>query len=399
MATKYWVGGAAIGTWTSSNTTPWRSTPGASFSGTQSGYVVTFSNLKGTIDYGHYVYVTAIASAIINSAITYTNSPTNTAGYFNINTPRTLTARAMCTASSNVAVSAPSTLDTVIFDAGSAYTSSIVNQSLTGPYTITNLNMDGFRGVANNFGENGIYYMKVTGTITWPYNTGASIDAWINLASGTIINNNGNTNLANSSELSGVNYLAESITVPANVLAYRLTLNGAVNLSNRTIAVENLIANVGTTLTPGTSTVKCTYFTSASANAKTLNNVETVAVSYTNVFYSDVPGLVVNSLTATTFTDDLGGSSFGDVYLDNTTVKYINVQNPNFSIGGGIYSSSGTPVTVTKSGGGSVMLQVLGVGSINFSPANTFFSVGMDFTDPVFASTNIRPSPSPLNFV
>ena len=396
MADRYWVGGAKLGEWTPTNTLPWRSTAGASFSGTQSGFVVTFTDLKGTIANGHYVYVNGQTNTTISSAITYTNSPTNTSGYFSVAASRTLSARGMCTHSSNTGVSVPVAADSVFFTAGSAYLSQEVIQSAPSAHTttITNLNMDGFRGGAFIGTEyTGYYTITVTGTITWPFNTGAYGYAAITLNSGTTINNNGNTNIDSGGFLYNVSYLVNGTTPPANILAGSLEFTGAVNLSSRTISAYQVYARSGTTLTPGTSKLICQTYDADSNNAKTLYDVEALLFDSYVSFYAPLSGMTFNSITLPTTGIN------GYLNLTNATTKYLNVQAPDVFSNVG-YSSQIDNSTITKSGGGSVMLQVSYVTGSTFLPANTFFTVGADFSEyGVYNNTNIRPSPSPLNFV
>jgi len=91
-----------------------------------------------------------------------------------------------------------------------------------------------------------------------------------------------------------------------------------------------------------------------------------------------------------------------ELALNNTTTKYLTFQSPNLDSNYFVYrirSNDGSPKTLTKSGGGSVMLQINTAQDITFSPANTFFTVGADYPATGFLSSNIRPSPNPLNFV
>jgi len=221
MADRYWVGGAKLGEWTASNTAPWRSTPGASFSGSQSGNIVTFSDLKGTIANGHYLYINFENNVQINSNITYTNAPTNTSGYFSVSgVNRNIFETGMCTHSSNTGLSVPVAADSVFFTAGSSYLDGYIYEGDAAVKTITNLNMDGFRAYINVGYYDTPFSLVVTGAITWPYNTGAYIGAYIDLRSGTTINNNGNTiTEVQASSLGGLYYQVNGIIPPANILA------------------------------------------------------------------------------------------------------------------------------------------------------------------------------------
>lgn len=395
MADRYWVGGSALGNWTTSNTAPWRSTPGASFSGSQSGNTVTFSNLQGTIAVGHYVYVNGYASTTIASNLVF--NPDGTSGSFRTAASRTISTKGMCTHSSNTGVSVPGTADSVYLTAGSCYLDGNVTYAIGSVYTITNLNMDGFKGGAIDFGlVSPSYSLFFTGTITFPYNTGANIySAFFDLRSGATINNNGNTTLNSGDMLNNVNYQVNGITPPANIIAYEVSLKGAVNLSNRTITAVVTYALTGATVTPGTSKLITQNYYSYSVNASTLYDVEGLNIDGTVFLYSDADGLICNSITMPT-----SGTTYTDLVINNTSTKYLNYQSPDLYNGTfRIISISGTTKTLTKIGGGSVMLQINSAQDITFLPANTFFTVGADYTTGGFNGTNLRPSPNPLNFV
>jgi hypothetical protein len=299
----------------------------------------------------------------------------------------------MCTHSSNTGSSVPGLEDSVFFTAGSAYLDGLIYDEDATVKTITNLNMDGFRG----FFQVGYYItpfsLVVTGTITWPYNTGAYIGAYIDLRSGTTINNNGNTAAQLNASLNGLYYQVDGIIPPANIIASNVLFKGAVNLSNRTITALGIYSGAGTTVTPGTSKLICGAYNSDSVNAKTLYDVEGLVPDYIG-FFSAVDGLICNSITIP------ANSTYVELALNNTTTKYLTFQSPNLYIGTfRILSNTGTPKTLTKSDGGSVMLQINAAQDITFLPANTFFTVGADYTTGGFGSTNLRPSPNPLNFV
>lgn len=397
MADRYWVGGIALGEWTPTNTAPWRSTPGASFSGTQSGFIVTFTDLKGTIAVGHHVYVEGYANTVISpSVITYTNSPTNTEGYFYSSVSRNISVRGMCAHSSNTGLSVPVAADSVFFTEGSAYYDQYIQQSIPSgqTVTITNLNMNGFRasillGVYDDY-----YSLIVTGNITWPYETGAYVQALISLRSTTTINNNGNTDNGPGSFLEGINYSVNGFTPPENIIAGYLKFNGAVNLSNRTIRAFEILSDVGTSITAGTSKLICRVYESNSASARTLYDIEaSVYGTVTQFIYSANATLTCNSITVPST------GEYTELLLNTVTLNKLNMQSPNVGASPFYSQFEGFPGrTVTKTGGGPVMLQVDEVRNVTFSPANTFFSVGKDFKVG-FGNTNIRPSPNPLNFV
>jgi len=405
MADRYWVGGTSITSlWTSGFQGPWRATPGASFSGTQVGTggtntnIVTFTNLKGPIANGHTIYVSG-TTATINSAITFSN-PEQTAGSFTVNTFRNLSTRGMYAHALNTTVTAPGTSDTVYFDAGSAYSSADRIRQVD-PTTINKLNMDGFRGrivLGKNNAGSITYGLTVNTDITWPSNDVATSieEAYITLTSTSVLYNNGWTTV--DGPLSYVYYRVSGFTPPVNIIARGLQLIGAVNLSNRTIIADRIVATATCVLTPGTSTlITGSYTTDAGSTANTLYNVEILNYSGLNYVASVTGTLTYNSLSIKNAEGTVGYAIIGD-----TTLTNLNMQSPdspssqNFFIDGG-----GGGSTITKTGGNSVMLQVGGVYGCEFQPPNTFFSVGADFTDPIigYGNLNIRPSPSPLNFL
>jgi hypothetical protein len=301
----------------------------------------------------------------------------------------------MCTHSSNTGVSVPVAADSVFFTAGSSYLDGYIYEGDASTKTITNLNMDGFRGYVNVGIYSGSASLVVTGAITWPYNTGGALAVYIDLRSTTTINNNGNTTLNSGDILTGVGYQVNGIIPPANIIAYDIVFKGAVNLSNRTITATITYTDVGTTLTPGTSKLITQNYYPASVNAYTLYDVEGLNTDGTVFFYSDANGLTCNSITMPT-----NGATYTDLVVDNTSTKYLNYQSPELHSGTfRILSVTGTAKTITKTGGGSVMLQINTAQDVNFSPANTFFTVGADYPATGFLFSNIRPSPNPLNFV
>ena len=399
MADRYWVGGSVLGEWTPTNTLPWRSTAGASFSGSQSGNIVTFSNLQGTIAVGHYVYVSGYANTTIASNLVF--NPNGTSGSFRTAASRTISETGMCTHSSNTGLSVPVAADSVFFTAGSSYLDGYINQSAPSPTitTITNLNMNGFRGAATNFGyQYDIFSLVVTGTITWPYNTEDYLSAYIDLRSTTTINNNGNTTINYGDTLYGVSYQVNGIIPPDNIIGQEVLLRGTVNLSNRIITAGLVSTYPGTTLTPGTSKLITQAYYAESVNALTLYDVEGLkrdGAVYFNTYLSGLGTLVINnSLTIPTT------EPYAEVVIGPISVKNFKMQASDLTNVINTYVFNGNNSTITKTGGGSVMIQATNVAGGTFLPANTFFTVAYDFSAPgMYGNTNLRPSPSPLNFV
>jgi hypothetical protein len=420
MANRYWVGGGFLGEWTPTNRAPWRTTPGASFSGIATadpgvGSRITFTNLKGLIANTHYLYNVTFPgfTARIASAITYTNSPANTEGYFAFTSTNTVllnTELAICAHSSDTGVDVPTSVDSVYLDAGSAYIGQEVKQSgpRPGSVTILDLNMNGFRGTASLGQQFSISYaLNVRNSITWPYNTGADGYALISLLNtynpaGTTIINNGNT--LPTGFLAGVEYRISGFTPPVNIIAAVVILNGTINLSDRTIISKTIFANESTSvITPGTSTlITNTYVSNDNTATNTINNVIGLSTNTASGYSVVNTGLIHNTITILQTPPEslIPFSSSFDVDAP-CTYNNLNMQFSDLVFIDSSIKAQDT-VTLTKSisqGVRPYMLQVREIQNVNFSPTRTAFVVGADFNSGRYTGTNIRPSPNPLNFL
>jgi hypothetical protein len=275
-------------------------------------------------------------------------------------------------------------------DEGSSYGNDSIEQYDDPTYNaiIHSLNMNGFRG-ACYIGQ--LSYnnstLTVNNAITLPANN-TRPTVFIKLTATTTINNNG----FSDPNTMYIAYYANGITVPDNIICRVLYLQNSVNLSNKTIIANTVYAETGSTITPGTSTIKMYLYYPDSVNGRTLYNVEPIKVSGSYRF--GTPTGVTTPLVFNSFVVPSEGGNQSFVYLRNVTVNKFVFQRPWTSLLDQRIQSS----TITKSGVSPVMIQAKNVSTSTFSPVNTFFSVGKDFTN-IASVVNLRPSPNPLNFL
>ena len=419
MATYYWVGNT--NSWsTSASSANISATSGkASFSGSRASgsFTVFFTDLIGTISSGDILYVPNAGpiNDPISSGPTFTNSPTNTAGYFTTTANYPIVLKGLTTISSSATTGIqPVTGDTLIFNAYSMYTTGIMYFNSTG-ISLGNLNLTGFRGSLANYSSAIYGYLTVTGTITFPVARSSiayslpTTPIPIGLTSTTVINNNGTTAFNLLALQSIISYFAGAITLPANIIAYKLSANGS-TLGSATYDVNTFIGPVANA---GTSTINCVNFTGAGSTYYNVTfNGDTAAASnsYGNFYLND--SNTYNILSVKKY------SNFNSIFfyvtdgVTSTANKFIfNLGTSPYDFGNIVAPGNGRITFTQSSGKFPVYIQgtsdpaVDGIGygvyNVAFNPANTFFSDQVDYTKPSSAAldVNLRPSPSPMMMV
>ena len=451
MATLYWMGGGAAWEPVASATyLCWNTvSPSASFTGTAPASTVspyaavfTFTNMIGTPVVGDNIYINGVAVARVFSAPTFTDSPTNTAGYFSIRyfVSQSSTTTAQVSAAYATATATPPVAgDNIIINQYGMFSSDVIISKITG-LSFASLNLSGMRGaIVQNTYNLGI---TISGLITFPALRAvtyvkSSEPLVISLTNTTTIDNNGTTKLSKYALQSIIIFYAPSTTattIPSNIIVGELYIGASntVNLGSATYYVSAFV-NYSTSMNAGTSTIN-------------IDNDVGTQVGFTSTFpfisgTPIIPGDFYGSSnnTGRTFYNLIAngvsirdtGNSFNIFTLANVTITsgYLGIDaNYGTTITANKFNllTSATPVTIIGPGYGTVganmtlhqnsSQQVLiqgtlppsktssdidGISNTTFTPANTFFSVANDYSKSFIPTGNVglRPATTPMMMV
>jgi len=420
MATKYWVGGSGI--WSATNTANWRLVSGsASFSGARASGVttVTFTGLVGTIVAGDIILLNGVNKGAVAAIpnVVFTNSPTNTAGYFSSTTSTVILSSGLTT-SAGTASAVPTTGDAIIFNQYSMYSNNVVDYDSSYGPALASLNFTGMRGTIYTTGASSVSLVpSVSGLITFPVAaSGVYPNAfYILLTNTTTINNNGTTTFTLNSMSSSIIYYVNGLTnLPTNIIANALDIQDSattLSLGSATYILFEFYSLLRpASMNAGTSNIIAASF---SGNNATYNNV-TIDLNIGAFISNAAVGYVYDSNIYNVLSiingNMLPASTNGYVYFDNASTQTANKFNLLVSTDNSLsmtaYSTTATltqtnskPVYIQGTLPSSTLANFAGIWGMTFNPANTFFSVGDDYSNSSPPNVRLRPSPSPLNFV